>query len=113
MRQILAEPEVYVLHKRPDTQETKPQARSIEDRRAADKAAASGMDHKPLNEAQWLSSRRRQLQLILSTHVDDLKGGARKEIAKKLLAHLEKHGGHTMQIVQYTFENVQIAQETF
>ena len=36
---------------------------------------------------------RYELLMILSTHVDDLKGGAEKELAARLLAHLEKYFG--------------------
>ena len=36
-------------------------------------------------------------QMILSAHVDDLKGGARKCDALRLLAHLEKHVGKCKQ----------------
>ena len=36
-------------------------------------------------------------RMILSAHVDDLKGGARKCDAMRLLAHLEKHVGKCKQ----------------
>ena len=42
---------------------------------------------------RWRDTRIKQLRLILSAHVDDLKGGARKAVAQDLLQYLEKHFG--------------------
>ena len=41
----------------------------------------------------WLRNTRKKLLMILSTHVDDLKGGARKEVALSLLKYLEENFG--------------------
>ena len=47
----------------------------------------------PTNKEEWKADRTRQLKLILSAHVGDLKGAARREIAEELLKHLEKSFG--------------------
>ena len=36
---------------------------------------------------------RPEMLMILSTHVDDLKGGATRKVAEDLLKHLERHVG--------------------
>ncbi len=54
--------------------------------------AAGKEESVPVAE-EWLVNKHKQLSIILSAHVDDLKGGARKEVALKLLKLLEDKFG--------------------
>ena len=93
LRQLYAEAELYCLHDRlrPARPGKESKSLSIADRRQQDTENAQ---EEPVTvDAKWLKSRRQKLHMILSTHVDDLKGGARKEIALKLLKHLEEKFG--------------------
>ena len=42
---------------------------------------------------EWSLTAIRQLVMVVSTHVDDMKGGARREVADSLLKHLEREVG--------------------
>jgi len=90
MSQLLAEPELYVSHEG-DKAMPGPQISSIDRRVASAKAAETESRPEPVDS--WLKDRRAKLRCLLSTHVDDLKGLAKKEIALSLLGHLEKHFG--------------------
>ena len=81
--QLLAEPELYVKH---DKGRSVPRQVSIKDRVAREEAAGQEEESKPISE--FLESRRAQLELICSAHVDDIKGAARKDVAQQLLKHL-------------------------
>ena len=88
--QLLAEPELYALHE-PSASQFKPKVESIEHKVAAEQHASQDRTSPPVEE--WLADRRAQLKCILSTHVDDLKGTARRAVAESLLKHLEAHFG--------------------
>ena len=51
----------------------------------------------PQGGAQRVSEPKLTLRCLLSTHVDDLKGAARRSDAEKLLQHIEKHVGKCKQ----------------
>ena len=56
-----------------------------------ERAASQEMVAAPVRE--WLTDRRATLRCILSAHVDDIKGAARRQVAESLLRHLEQHFG--------------------
>ena len=97
MCSLLAEPEIYTLHDavRNKTKVTyfegQPKERTIADRRDKEQAIAEEREY--IEPSNALCSTRKKLLLILSTHVDDLKGGAKKELAMKLLKFLEVEFG--------------------
>ena len=64
---------------------------TIPERREKEKAAAEERQYP--RPSRYYENTKQKLEMILSTHVDDLKGGARKDIALRLLAHLEKQFG--------------------
>jgi len=100
---LYAEPEIYVLH-----EDRVPDAKhmSIDERRDREKAASNNTEYR--YDAKWLQSHRQKLKLILSTHVDDLKGGARREVAEKLLKFLnEKFGTCKAEWNQFTHTGVE------
>ena len=87
MRSLVAEPEIYTLHDlQKPIKELQHPPMSLEDRVAKEKSTEMHIEkYKPIT--------RKKLLMILSTHVDDLKGGAERKLALKLLAHLEKYFG--------------------
>ena len=92
MRSLLAEPEIYVLHEEACSKTTVTYREpSIAERRTKEQAISEEKEHNEPVEA--LRSIKKNLLLILSTHVDDLKGGAKKELAMKLLKFLEVEFG--------------------
>ena len=81
-RQLQAEPEIYVKHLRlgrgsgPDSGlEPCSRVKDVE------------------KEIVKSSNKLPKLELIISAHVDDLKGGATPDVAKKFLEYLESHFG--------------------
>jgi hypothetical protein len=101
LTQLHAEPEVYVCHEAEshvakttgDTaaRRTQIQPETIEEKMVRERAAEQEVPHSP--PERWLTNTRLKLKIVLSTHVDDLKGGARKEVAEALLKHLELRFG--------------------
>jgi len=94
LNQLHAEAELYVKHERAVSGPSGPRIApktSIEDRKLKEAAAAAEEDYHP--PEQSLENKVLKLQMIISTHVDDLKGGAPKSIAKSLLAFLEAKFG--------------------
>ncbi len=98
---LLAEPEIYVQHVPLTKQEKEAIEKSwrtavthdrISTLRKREEAAAAERQQ-PSQHQNWLAAHRRKLTLIVSTHVDDLKGGARKEVAQELLKFLEAEFG--------------------
>ena len=95
-KQLFAEPELYALHQAPA-----PAARLARDRRLSEEIiqqkveAENSASHEvtPVPVQEWLADRRAALKCVLSTHVDDLKGAARRHVAEDLLKHLERHFG--------------------
>ncbi len=63
----------------------------MEQRIEFEEAAAKELPPPLIDE--WVTNHRRKLKLLLSTHVDDLKGVARRQVAEQLLKHLETHFG--------------------
>ena len=100
---LLAEPEIYVKH---EDEPRKQEHLSIKERREKEQSAREGSDYQ--YGEQWLQNRKQKLELILSTHVDDLKGGARKAIAEKLLKFLnDKFGACKAEWNRFTHTGVE------
>ena len=89
-RQLVAEPEVYVRHV--SAKQQKKQDYTIADRKQAEEVAGESLP-KTTGTKEWVERTRTKLELITSTHVDDLKGGAKKQKAQELLDHLNKTFG--------------------
>ena len=89
LRSLLAEPELYVMHA--PTGNVKKKVAAIEDRRKNEEATAQEVEQKV--DQDWLQNHIRKLEMILSTHVDDLKGGASRKVAERLLEFLESKFG--------------------
>ena len=97
MRQLHAEAEIYTLHtysasKTATTLDGRQKMSQLLDLEAAAQQE-DGVKQVTMSTDKWLSSRKALLHLILTAHVDDLKGAARREVAKSLLDHLEKAFG--------------------
>ena len=89
LKPLHGEPEVYVMHYDTDT---KPKVRmTIDERRKKERCAEQDIEYQ--HEQKWMESSRKKLRMIVSAHVDDLKGGASKKDAENFLAFLNKKFG--------------------
>ena len=97
MKQLHAEAEIYTLHTYSSPGSATKQTGKEQMQQLLDlETTAKDEDvyrQRELSTDKWLSSRKATLHCILTAHVDDLKGAARKEVAKSLLEHLEKAFG--------------------
>ena len=93
LRPLIAEPEVYVMHKYRKQPDSAPKSvKSVSEWIDREQRVAKELEPKALSHDSE-EDETPTLEMIISTHVDDIKGGATKAMADSLLAFLNKEFG--------------------